>query len=94
MSLPTTSLPLPFHPSVRSIYKVLQKRANKTSLCVAKFSLSYFLALERLYCNDICTLHPSGKQQKINVHGTHFRYIDSNTPIKYLFQGNENFAIL
>jgi len=88
MSLPTTSLPLPFHPSVRSIYKVLQKRANKTSLCVAKFSLSYFLALERLYCNDICT------QQKINVHGTHFRYIDSNTPIKYLFQGNENFAIL
>lgn len=53
-----------------------------------------FLALERLYCNDICTLHPSGKQQKINVHGTHFRYIDSNTPIKYLFQGNENFAIL
>ncbi|MFR1207506.1 MAG: hypothetical protein ACLSD4_08225, partial [Bifidobacterium catenulatum] len=85
MSLPTTSLPLPFHPSVRSsIYKILQKRANKTSLRVAKFSLSCFSVLKGLYCNDICISRSSREQRATNVHDTHFCDIDSNTPIKKL----------
>lgn len=67
------------------MYKVLKKKANKTSLRVAKFSLSCFFALKGLYCNDMHKSYSSKKQQPIHVYNTHFRYIDSNTPIKKLF---------
>lgn len=62
-----------------------KKKANKTSLRVAKFSLSCFFALKGLYCNDTHKSYSSKKQQPIHVYNTHFRYIDSNTPIKKLF---------
>ncbi len=52
---------------------------------VAKFSLSCFFALKGLYCNDMHKSYSSKKQQPIHVYNTHFRYIDSNTPIKKLF---------
>lgn len=51
---------------------------------VAKFSLSCFFALKGLYCNDMHKSYSSKKQQPIHGYNTHFRYIDSNTPIKKL----------
>lgn len=68
------------------MYKALKKKkANKTSLRVAKFSLSCFPALEGLYCNDMHKSHSSKKQQPIHGCSIHLRYIGSNTPIEKLF---------
>lgn len=68
------------------MYKALKKKkANKTSLRVAKFSLSCFPALEGLYCNDMHKSHSSKKQQPIHGCSIHLRHIGSNTPIEKLF---------
>lgn len=86
MSLPTTSFAIAVS-SIGTFFNIqgLKKKANKTSLRVAKFSLSCFPALEGLYCNDMHKSHSSKKQQPIHGYSIHLRYIGSNTLIEKLF---------
>lgn len=66
------------------MYKALKKKQIKLRCAWRNFLYLVFFALKGLYCNDMHKSYSSKKQQPIHVYNTHFRYIDSNTPIKKL----------